>query len=1048
MYLFQKGNLDRYLTSAEAELSKLGKTYEEFCDQSGINQESARSGLAYVKYLQNDQSHEKATFGGKLSARLGLDYDKDGQTTFTQLLAGQNPLTEAQWNQAMPGVKYRADGRLINNSKNAKGGESVVLAMPKSLSMLYSISDADQQFQIRKAIKRADQQISDEMMAKLVKPADSKYILDTEVAKYPEKYKNIKKENIIISSETEIMTADFFHYESRQVEGHLHLHKQMFSSARFITADGREKVMGIDNQHLYENQKLLTSTFNTVLVNELDSLGIKTIDDRAYDNQHAFRVAGITRDQELELSSRSGEFEEIRKALKLKEGAVITPEIQNDYIAEKEKIRASKEEKLELSAGQVHSIIKDKTLETLNEQDLEHLKAVQNGQVPLEANAIEFDIQNMRDLRLGGVTSEENIKAEIGNLIRWKEPRPTSIQGINQAIQQEYDQLLEKNILVKMEDGRITTINFIKTEREVNQGIQRLLSQSKTQINPDFEAHFNEWKGKQSLDLNAGQEKAALSGCYDNDLLVINAAAGSGKTSTSINYLNSLWTSEAYAKRHGKVEVIGISTQDLTTNALADAGIENRQNTMAFCSKFYDFEKNAFKEDEIKALKDANFRIVMDEASMTNSDIYKVLFGLQERIEKQGGTMKMALVGDTNQLAAVSCGSSYNYIVSQCLKVRDEAGHCVNYATMNETVRHKIEATKAIAEAFQQREPEKALEALKKEGWWNEIGGEGDRETRMKTLADQLAKDFVSSTRKDKVAIAYTNKDVDRINDAIREELLKQPDSPIKLDTEKTIPVFEKGSIKGSQNQKERDFAVGDEIIITGKTVLAEPAKNGKFREMIDAKGKKLTIENGKTGRIVNIQNDIKIRKKQHYKLTIEIDGKQHTLYTALKEHRQFNHSYARTAYSSQGATVDETFVYCGAGMTANAAYVDFSRSRYEVKGYILEDEVERWKTGVARNQEKATTMESDLCQAAYDLAIEAPEVKPEPKQVSINEDLKPSIESKVDDIADKAVEQQNLAEDQGLEAQKVKGKKMKVVNGKATIVEIEIDTDDGGIGF
>lgn len=241
MYLFQKGNLDRYLTSAEAELSKLGKTYEEFCDQSGINQESARSGLAYVKYLQNDQSHEKATFGGKLSARLGLDYDKDGQTTFTQLLAGQNPLSESQWNQAMPGVKYRSDGRLINNSKNAKGGESVVLAMPKSLSMLYSISDADKQFQIRKAIKRADSQISDEMMAKLVKPADSKYILDTEVEKYPEKYKDIEDKYIIVSKDTEIMTADFFHYESRQVEGHLHLHKQLFSTAHFKTKDGQKK---------------------------------------------------------------------------------------------------------------------------------------------------------------------------------------------------------------------------------------------------------------------------------------------------------------------------------------------------------------------------------------------------------------------------------------------------------------------------------------------------------------------------------------------------------------------------------------------------------------------------------------------------------------------------------------------------------------------------------------------------------------------------------------------------------------------------------------
>lgn len=1043
MYLFKKGNLDQYLTTSEAELSKLGKSYEDFCGERGVKQGSSGSALAYVKYLQNDNSHEKATFGGKLSARWGLDYHKDGQKIFTQLLAGQNPLTKEQWSQAMPGVKYRKDGRLINTSMNAKGGESIVLAMPKSLSMLYSISDTDQQFQIRKAIKRADAVVSDEMMAKLVRPADSKYILDTEVAKYPEKYKNIKDKYIIISKDTEIMTADFFHYESREVEGHLHLHKQLFSSARFKTKDGKEKVMGIDNQHLYENQKLLTSNFNTILVNELESLGIKTIDDRAYDNQHAFRVAGITRDQELSLSSRSKEFDDIREEMKLNEGAVITPEIQQDYIALKEARRASREEKLELSAGQVHDIIRDKTLDTLTEADLDYLKSVQSGQTPSEQEIIEFDIQKMRDFRMGGVSSEANIKAEIGNQIRWKQPRPKTIEGINQAIQQEYDQLFEKNVLVKMEDGRITTINFIKTEREVSQHIDRLLGQSKTQINRDFEAHFNEWKGKQKLELNAGQEKAALSGCYDNDLLVINAAAGSGKTSTSINYLNSLWTSEAYAKQYGKVQVIGISTQDLTTNALAEAGIETRKNTLAFCSRYYDFEKNTFKEDEIRNLGNANLRLVMDEASMTNSDIYKVLFGLQERVEKQGGTMKMALVGDTNQLASVSCGSSYNYIVGQCLTVRDDEGYCVNYATMDETVRHKIEAVKTIAEAFKQREPAKAMEGLKAQGWWNEIGGKGDRDSRMNALADKMAQDFVSSQRKEKIAIAYSNKDVDLINDAIRKELIKQPNSPIKLGTEKTISVFEKGTIRGSQNQKERDFAVGDEIIITGKTVLAEPAKGGKYRELLDEKGRKMTIENGKTGRIVNIQNDKKIGKQQHYKLTIEIDGKEQTLYTALKENRQFNHSYARTAYSSQGATVDETFVYCGAGMNANAAYVDFSRTRYEVRGYILDDEVERWKTGAARNQEKATTMESDLCQEAYNRYINTPEVvKPAemPRGISTNnEDLKSGVEDKVDNIAEKAVEQQKPAP-------KTKTV-MKIVNGKATKVEVEIDTDDGGFG-
>lgn len=960
MYLWQKGDLGEYLTETEKELLKHSQqSFDDYCDEKQLNKNSPKNFVAYLNH--NADIHEPARFSGKLSERMGLEYN---DKTFVKMISRQSPLTAKQWQAKFPNIRYPKNGRMARNRDNPGTGQHLILAAPKSLSMAYSIADREQQQKIRNAIKTADAQMENEM-ARYIKPSSPNYIFDWQAKDHPDHNPRF----IIDSSKTELFWANYTHYESRGVEAHLHTHKQLGPVGVFHTMDGKEHLLVLDPEECYKRQKELTSNYNTLLANELDEIGIRIQDDREYGNQHAFRVSGIDRDDEILLSSRGAQIEsEIRKRYKLDQNAVITEPMRVEYQAKKEEIwKQTRAEKMDLSAGEIHATIKENTQNILGVAGLERLQDVQNGKIAIEKPKA-FDITRLKEFQLNGVASESVIRAEIGNQMRWKKPRPKSLEEIKRAVDQEFQSLTTSLKIVPMEDGRITTIEFIRLERENADHIARLIKKPNTTINPRFEEQLKTFQSKQGLTLNAGQEATLKAGYLDNDLFTVNAAAGSGKTSTTIRGLNDLWTSQPYEYQYGKVQVIGLATQDITSNALKDADIQNCQNTMAFCSRYYDFEKNTFKEAEIKALGRANLRAVIDEASMLSSSHFNVLLGLQERLQKQGGSMKMAWIGDTKQLASVGAGSTFSYAVKECLKVRDDQGHCVNYATMDETVRHKLEETKTIAEAFQQREPAKALEALKKQGWWSEIGNTDlDRDQRMTILSQKLAEDFVSSQREEKVAIAFTNKDVDRINDAIREELLKQPYSPIRPETQRLISVYEKGASKESQNQRELNFGVGDEIIMTAKCpVVAYNPKKKAYEAQRGTDGKKVFIDNGSTGKIVNIEEAEVIRGQTQFKITVDFDGKQQTLFTGYKDNRVFNHAYCRTSYSSQGATVDETFVYCSSATNANSSYVNFSRSRYEVKGYILEGDEEKWLKNAANDMTKDTTMDSELCREAY----------------------------------------------------------------------------------
>lgn len=277
--------------------------------------------------------------------------------------------------------------------------------------------------------------------------------------------------------------------------------------------------------------------------------------------------------------------------------------------------------------------------------------------------------------------------------------------------------------------------------------------------------------------------------------------------------------------------------------------------------------------------------VVCDENGLVGS-VYgqKILKFVQE------AGSKLIITGDSQQLNPVSAGSAMKIMLS-------EAGS----AKITEIRRQKQQLGREMVTNFSVGNSYKALSALKNHNKINMLSN------RQSTI-DRVSSDFYSYLKnnigKTALAICGSNEEAAQLNVFIRE--MKRKDGlTSKFDT---VISTEFGELP---------FAVGDKIM---------------FRK----NDSKLDIKNRKTAEILSIDaygDGFQLRVRMHE------DGRDLTIdsrkFKGENGKLALHHGDAVTTYSSQGATVDETFVMHSDFTDRRLAYVAFSRHKDETHLYI-----------------------------------------------------------------------------------------------------------------
>lgn len=870
---------------------------------------------ALIKYLDKSMPEENIkekyskdlnhTFA-EIRGSLGEEYRKKGIKYSKENF--QNIMENKHLKNGSDGKPYW--DKAIKKTENEQHGLSTALSVNKSLSMLYAISNPEFQSKIREAINKADEQITREM-EKLILPSSKK-------SKYRD---NIDR------SKTKMAVVEFWHYESRptkegDLEPHLHKHKQIPNFAEFTFKDGSKKTMAISSEQLLKAQKELTSKFNTLLVGELVNIGIQVEKAPEDELDHTFRVKGISREQELALSSRANL---INEHLNKTEKVFSTEEEKLKYkLATENKTRLEKEEE---NANQIHETLKINTEKFIDYDELIKQQST-DTEFKLINNLEQEFIQALRkDTKLGlnGEISEENIREKISNIIRF-ERIYNSLDELNMCIDISFKEFEKRNLIIKKECGQYTTLDIALNESKVSKFINKLQNKDefgkmtyKEQIEFTNKAEDKliSYIEKQTLNFNQGQIDGMLNIAHERHITYIEGDAGTGKTSTVIKYANHHYTEQ-------NKNVFGLATQTKTANSLKEAGIkaENCQSIEKFLTKYFDKDGNIKPSEKLDDKASAAINqatIIIDEAGMVGAEHYRKLTQLALR-----NNAKLILVGDPKQLASVAYGNPLRGI--------KEALPDTYQQRLTENNRQQTKEAQAIAENFRDKNPEEALKVMKEKNLLKL------KEKKIDLIKD-IARDYLDCEKKSKVVLAYTNNDCNLINDKIRELKIERKE----IDEEYYQVRIKQKATNGYNQEPIRNFSVRDRIVFTENITLDDKDKtkllNSQQAEIINIDTKTgiftLRLDDNKEVQLDTTKTDI--NKKQN--------------------NNAFNHAYALTAYKSQGITVDKCFVLGSDKMTSNSAYVMFSRHKEEVSLYLEKSKKDGFIQSCKEEQIKKTTL-------------------------------------------------------------------------------------------
>ena len=285
-----------------------------------------------------------------------------------------------------------------------------------------------------------------------------------------------------------------------------------------------------------------------------------------------------------------------------------------------------------------------------------------------------------------------------------------------------------------------------------------------------------------------------------------------------------------------------------------------------------------------RAIWDKSTVVIVDEAAMLDTRVTRELL-----VEARRSGAKLILAGDDRQLASIERGGLFSE-----LKQRHGS------AEITEVTRQKVDWQRHAARDLAEGNFVEAVSAFAKNGaiHWSE-----KQEQAREALVERWRQDTVRDPEATRFVFAYTNKDVNALNEDLR------------------AARRERGELSGEDARFETKhgaamFAVGDRVQFT------DTRKSAK-------------IYNGNVGTITGLDARTGLLRAQ-------LDGPQgapgREVVWSASEFDGFRHGYAGTIYKGQGKTLDHTYLYHTEHWRQAASYVALTRQRESATIFVARE--------------------------------------------------------------------------------------------------------------
>jgi len=715
------------------------------------------------------------------------------------------------------------------------------------------------------------------------------------------------------------VAALFEHDSARPVKGYaapqLHTHAVIFNLTE--TANGTARPL--QPRELYRTQQYATAVYRSELAARLTALGYEI--ERGRSGQPEIR--GYSREYLDASSPRRQQIEaHLRKA------------DRHGAAAAQIAAHQTRERKLDVSHEEMQQRHQDVAQRFGNQpkqviEGAEHRRAHHVAHEYEQADAAGTAVTFARDRNL-----EREAVVEERSILRDALQRSLREARI-EDIKQEVDRRIERGefIAVQQESrtpGRsFTTPAMMELERETIDRMRAGQGQyAELATNNTRQAIAHEYRH-----LNESQRRAVHEILASRDqVMALEGTAGTGKT-TALAAVRDAAEREGY-------HVEGFAPTSRAAHKLAEAGIESRT-----------LQHHLARGIEEPRPPDHKRLYVLDESSLASTTHMYTFLG------RLGPDDRALLVGDVRQHEAVDAGRPYYQL--------QEAG--IRTAHLDEIVRQRDPALKAVVEQLSRGDVHSAVERLDHQGRVHEIG---PREERLTVIANEYVKD-----RHATLVVSPDNQSRQDLNDVIHRTM--QREGHVDQAEHQTPVLVARQEITGADRQWAERYDVGDVVRYSrGSRALGIEAGDYARVEQVDATTNQVTVRTDDDRMVrydprrlqgITIYRESKRafaagdrvqmtapdrergvpnrelgtveRIDRNGRIEVRWDSGRTSSFDA-GERRHLDYGYAVTSHSSQGQTAGRVLVHVETERASEKlvnqrfAYVAVSRGQYDARIY------------------------------------------------------------------------------------------------------------------
>jgi conjugative relaxase-like TrwC/TraI family protein len=736
--------------------------------------------------------------------------------------------------------------------------------------------------------------------------------------------------------------ATFEHDTARPVDGYaapqLHTHAVIFN----MTARADGTVRALQPQSLFESQQFATAVYQSDLMYRLRNLGYEIKPGRS----GAPEIKGYTQEYLDASSPRSQQIRDYveRSGFEGHEAAQIAAHSTRDrkQILSPAEIFAAHRELAAEYNNQADQVVAAARARSLAAHELDRPKQVETRahETVTWARDKLFEREAVGDER---AIFRDALRRGMGD-VRYGEIR-ASFEARRRA--GEFQEIASW----KHASGRLfTTQAVLRAERDV----LRITRDGQNRVEPIIPiqqaiAHTDTY-----THLNSAQRHAVEEILVSRDRVQgLQGWAGVGKTAALLSVREGVERS-GYA-------VEGFAPTSRAARQLCEAGVtaDTMQGFLVRPQKASDRASHHF--------------YMVDESSLASTR------QMREFLTKIGPEDRVLLIGDTRQHQSVEAGKPFEQLVKAGMRT----------AKLEEIVRQKDPALKAVAERLAHGDVAAGIEMLEQQGRVKEIA---DSAERIRAIAKSYAENPDGT-----LVVSPDNTSRRQINDAVHREL--QARGVVSEENHSLRVLVPRQELTGAERQWASRYEPGDVIRYTrgsreveiergsyARVVNADPVENqltverhdeaqviydpkrlrgvNVYREverefsvgdrlMFTAPDKSLGVANRDLAIIESIAPDGRIAAR--------IDDNHRIEFNAT-EHRHFDHGYAVTSHSAQGLTAERVLVNADTGvhpdlLSSRFGYVAISRASHEAT--VFTDDANRLGHRLGTEVSKTAALES-----------------------------------------------------------------------------------------